>query len=304
MDMTNFNFSDKIKNTTETNDKFNILNENILNIFNQHAPIKILSNKEAKNLLKPWISKGILGSIKIKNKYYSKYMKNLDPFWYTKYKVYRDKINHLIRISKIMYYKNYFKQFNTNIKKTWSGIRTLLSNKKTAQTSINLQVDGEIITDQKRVANKFNEYFINIGPSLSNQISETDIDFTEFLKNPNNTSMFFSPTDSQEINSIIQNLDESKSTDIYDTSTMLLKVSSVLLSHAISDIINHSFITGVFPDKLKCAYVLPLHKADSKITVGNYRPISILPIISKVFEKAVSIRLLRFLKTNNTIFKH
>ena len=64
--MLNFNFPDKVKNVIDTNDKFNILNENMLNIFNQHAPIKQLSNKETKNLLKPWISKGILNSIKLK----------------------------------------------------------------------------------------------------------------------------------------------------------------------------------------------------------------------------------------------
>ena len=231
-------------------------------------------------------------------------MKCLDPFWYAKYKTYRDKINHLIRISKNLYYKNYFTQFKTNVKKTWSGIRTFLSNKKTAQTSINLQIDGEIITDKKRVANKFNEFFTNIGPNLSKQIPESDKRFDEFLKNPSNSSMFFSPTDSQEIQSLIQNLDDSKSTDIYETPIKLLKMASSCLSGPISEIINDSFITGIFPDKLKCAYVLPIHKADSKIDVGNYRPISILPIISKLFEKAVSTRLLSFLNSKNTIFKH
>ena len=67
--------------------------------------------------LKPWISKGILKSIKVKNKLYSKYMKCLDPFWYNKYKIYRDKINHLIRNSKFCYYKNDFSCFYNNSKK-------------------------------------------------------------------------------------------------------------------------------------------------------------------------------------------
>ena len=68
--------------------------------------------------------------------------------------------------------------------------------------------------------------------------------------------MFLSPPDPQEINSLIQGLDESKSTDIYDISIKLLKLSSTFISDAISEIINHSFVTGVFPDKLKCAYYL------------------------------------------------
>ena len=65
-DMAKFNFSDKIKNIDSTEEKFNLLNDNILAIFNQHGPIKERSNRETKNLLKPWITNGILGSIKVK----------------------------------------------------------------------------------------------------------------------------------------------------------------------------------------------------------------------------------------------
>ena len=66
--------------------------------------------------------------------------------------------------------------------------------------------------------------------------------------------MFLSPTDPKEIQSLIQNLDESKASDIYDTSIKLLKMSNNCLSNVISDIINHSFTTGVFPDKLKSGF--------------------------------------------------
>ena len=99
-EITETNIHNKVNKIDNTNDKFNMFNDIILTIFNKHAPYKQLSNKETKNLVKPWIAKGILNSIKIKHRYYSKYMKCLDPFWYSKYKKYRDKINHLIRISK------------------------------------------------------------------------------------------------------------------------------------------------------------------------------------------------------------
>ena len=260
-DMNNFDFVEKIKHTNNTNIKFNILNENMLRIFNQHAPIRELSNRETKNLLKPWISPGILNSIKVKNKFYSKYVKSLDPFWYLKYKTYRDRLNHLIRTSKNMHYREYFRKFRTNCKKTWTGIRTFLSNKKLEQTSVNLQQDGEIITDQKIVANKFNEFFVSVGLKLSEKIPESTISFTDYLKNPSNTSMFLLPTDPKEILSLIQKLDETKSTDLYETSIKLLKLSGACLSDVISDIINHSFVTGIFPDKLKSAFVLPVHQS-------------------------------------------
>ena len=71
----------------------------------------------------------------------------------------------------------------------------------------------------------------------------------------------------------------------------------------LSEIINHSLVNGIFPEKLKCAYVFPVHKANSKLSVSNFRPISILPILSKIFEK-VSTRLMKFLKSTNAIFEH
>ena len=116
-DLNTINLDHYDKNINDTNEQFNMLNNKIIDIFNKHAPIRILSNRETKNLLKPWLSSGILKSIKIKNNLYSKFMKCLNPIWYNKYKLYRDKINHLIRTSKDSYYKRYFTCFNRNSKK-------------------------------------------------------------------------------------------------------------------------------------------------------------------------------------------
>ena len=130
--------------------------------------------------------------------------------------------------------------------------------------------------------------FINVGPNLNKEIPESKVSFTNYLKNPSCVSMFLTPTDPKEIDLLLKNLDESKSTDIYGTSIKLLKIASSSLSKVLSEIINHSLVNGIFPEKLKCAYV----------------HISILPILSKIFEKVVSTRLMKFLKSINAIFEH
>ena len=84
----------------------------------------------------------------------------------------------------------------------------------------------------------------------------------------------------------------------------LLKVGIKYTSKQLAHIFNHLFLTGTFPDKLKLAYVVPIHKADSKLSVGEYRHISILPIISKILEKLMAVRLQEFLKVNNIIYEH
>ena len=85
-------------------------------------------------------------------------MKYRDQTLYTQYKIYRDKINHLIRSSKNNYHNNYFLQFRNNIKKTWDGINKLLSKERKTDSKINLFENNQIISDQKEVANKFNTF--------------------------------------------------------------------------------------------------------------------------------------------------
>ena len=69
-------------------------------------------------------------------------------------------------------------------------------------------------------------------------------------------------------------------------------------------IANSSFSLGTFPEKLKFAKVTPIHKGKSKLELGNYRPISILPIFSKILEKLMNACMVKFLNQNKTIFEH
>ena len=83
----------------------------------KHAPIQYLSNKEIELKMNHWLTNGLLKSIKIRTKYYKKFMKTKDKKHYAKYKIYRDKINHLIRVSTNLYYKNYFAQLRKIVKR-------------------------------------------------------------------------------------------------------------------------------------------------------------------------------------------
>ena len=108
----------------------------------------------------------------------------------------------------------------------------------------------------------------------------------------------------QEVNDIIANLDESKSNDSYNVPTRLIKLARHTISEPFFTIANSSFLEGVFPDKLKFAKVTPIHKNKSKLECGNYRPILILPIFSKILEKLMNSRLIKFLGINDIIYKH
>ena len=114
-------------NSSEVNLMFDDFYSKLSATIDKHAPLKQLSKKDIKYLSNPWISAGIKTSIKIKNNLYKKYVKTKSLYYHTKFKIYRNKLNHLIKISKTEYYNRYFTTHSANIKSVWKGIRQIIS---------------------------------------------------------------------------------------------------------------------------------------------------------------------------------
>ena len=97
-------------------------------------------------------------------------------------------------------------------------------------------------------------------------------------------------------------MDSSKASGRYSIPSRILWVIEDIVAEPLSDIINLSFEEGVFPDRLKTAEVIPVHKKDSRLSYDNYRPISLLSNLDKIFEKMIYPRIFKFLNDNNVIF--
>ena len=211
----------------------------------------------------------------------------------------------MTRESKKAYYENYFTKHASNSKKVWQGINDLLhKNRKGTNNEIYLNENGQIITDQKIVANKFNTFYTNIAQKLVDKIENSNNEFQDYLKNPNEHSIFLNETEPGEIYNLIMKLDVKKASDIYHISSKLIKTAATPLSEILALLFNRSFELGIFPTKLKLAKVLPIYKADSKMDTSNYRPISLLSIISKIFEKVMYARIISFLNSENILYPH
>ena len=105
-----------------------------------------------------------------------------------------------------------------------------------------------------------------------------------------------------EVLEILLKLDIKKAADIYEISPKLIKFAAPAIYSNLTFIYNKSFQLGKFPSKMKTAKIIPIHKGDSKMVASNYRPISLLPIFSKVFEKLMHTRVMSFLKTKNILY--
>ena len=106
-----------------------------------------------------------------------------------------------------------------------------------------------------------------------------------------------------EIEKIVNSLKNS-SPGYDDISALLLKISSENVSHPLAHICSLSLMQGVFPNELKVANVIPLFKYDDAMLFNNYRPVSLLSVLSKVFEKVMYSRLLKFLNKKLILYKY
>ena len=232
-------------------------------------------------------------------------MSTSNDYYFTKYKIYRNTLKHLILVSKKSFYNNYFNTNKDNIKETWKGIKQLITLKKTAySTPTTLKIGNTNITDTKSIANEFIKYFANVGSNLANAIPVVYTSFEEFLrlcKSPCSSFVLF-PVTTHEIEDEISNLNPSKSTGPYSLPTKILKILKSLLSGPLTCLFNCSFSTGVVPSKLKVARVIPVHKNGPRAVISNYRPISLLSVFNKILEKLMYNRLITFLEKNQVLF--
>ena len=209
-----------------------------------------------------------------------------------------------IKAAKREYYFKTFTSQKNDIKKTWKTIdETLNRRKNKSKFPSEFIVNNRSIADQKEIADQFNIFFSNIGSTLSDsiEIDDSTLDFTDYLNNPTQHHFNFNTITESETLSIINKLKSKNSSGKDEISNKLLKSIKDEIAKPLTIIINQSLKTGVFPDALKIAKVKPLYKKGDNFCLNNYRPISLLPIISKIFERVMFTQLYSYLNANNLL---
>ena len=176
-------------------------------------------------------------------------------------------------------------------------IRNLINKSHKNSNIKEMFINDNTECDSGKIANAFNEFFTRIGSEISNSYISTnsgDISFSH------QNSFFLSPTAPPEIENIIKALRKSKS-DFDKLSVNILQKCRDILCYPISQMVNLSFTTGVFPSTLERAIVTPIFKSGDRRDMGNYRPISVLHSLSKIFERCMSSRILNFINKYSLI---
>ena len=157
----------------------------------------------------------------------------------------------------------------------------------TEQFPNSFKIDGTTVTDKTDIANQFKLFFTNIGPKLASQISSNGKCHTDYLKNQTIHKFMFKPISEETTINIINRMHPKSSSGKDGISTILLKTIKHEICKPVTTILKQSLSTGIFPDKLKVAKIIPLFKKGDNTILYNYRPISILSAISKVFERVI-----------------
>ena len=200
---------------------------------------------------------------------------------------YKNTLRKTITEAKKRYFSNRFGRYEGNGKKTWKTIDNALHRKSRKAIADAISVNTKLSTNKQGIANEFNKYFATI--CANNHTPTTNRSYKSYLKTRPRSTFNFKLIDNTTTLRYLSNLNLSHSCGHDNLSTVILKYIAKEITECLTLIINQSITTGIFPDQLKIAKVVPIFKKDDQAQIKNYRPISVLPVISKIFENAMHI---------------
>ena len=267
--------------------------------FNEQIPQR--NSQYHKKTHKPWITPALLTSIKRKNKLYSIHLHRKTTYTLKRYKMYKNKLSNLLRSAEKSYYSQKLLQNQNQLKSSWRIIKEIIGHNPITKKQTEFEINGTLTTDKQTIADEFNKYFINIGPNLISKLPQNLPNPVDFMNTTRTfPSLFLSPTTIDEVQSIMHTL--KPTSPGHDNITLrTLKHIFPIIAQPLTHIINLSLQNGIFPNEMKIAKITPIYKSKDPSKFTNYRPISILPIFSKFFEKIMYTRLEHHLKQHKIL---
>ena len=204
---------------------------------------------------------------------------------WSQYKTWRNRSVHLIRNAKNSYIKTLLNDKSTNSKQIWRILKSTINLNK-APPPLSLVIDNVRYDNLATVSNLFNEYFTNIQDKFD-MSGAVDYSRSAFSLSVRQTKFSIPPITIEEVSGSLKQLNPSKATGIDGLPAHFLKFPANMISNTVTTICNLSISTGIFPALWKKAKLIPIYKSGEMSERGNFRPISILVILSKIIERHV-----------------
>ena len=258
----------------------------------------------------PWVTHGIVKSIRTRNKLYKK-MKNLDKPS-DKYTVLDQQLKNFnkvlkksIKLAKRNYYSKLFEEHKGDPRKMWDTISSLTNSSSKLSHTLpeSFLINGQSVSDPQSIADGFNSYFLNVAAEMSENITESSSSSPmSYLNEPTNQSFKFTAVSQVDVAKSIDKLKSKRTLDCYGLNTETIKMCKTELVPVLTLIINQCIKRGIFPEQLKIARVSVIYKKSERDLFQNYRPISILPTLSKIFERLLHNQLSQYFTQYNLFY--
>ena len=211
-----------------------------------------------------------------------------------KYKRYRNKLTHLLRTAKRCYYDRLLQKYQSNCKKTWNTLNEIINRRKTTKLPSTFLINNNEYKNPNLIADTFCKYFTNLGTDLAKNVQHVTVSSKSFLSGEYVGRMFFESATEHELVEIINSFSNGVAVGYDNLDAFVIKQVIDLIVKPFTHIVNLSISSGIFPDLLKIARVVPIFKSGDRKLISNYRPVSILPIFSKVLERVIYNRLMSY----------
>jgi hypothetical protein len=285
----------------DPDDQYKNLFNLISNEFDHCFKVQTIKSTSGKIRFDDWATRGIYKS---RNRLYElyalkKYNKNVSFVEYVKR--YSKTFKIVCTLAKSLYIRNKINKSNNKIKTTWNIINRETGKSKTHNTQFTLNHNNKLIKSESDIADIFEDYFTNIPVNLTSKLSSSSKEAGTMLRMyvPECSETFvFKYVDSINIIKTFKLLKLKNTGDLWDISVKVIKNIIHSIAPYLAVIFNNCVDEGTFPDLMKYSKVIPLFKSGNKEDASNFRPISILPALSKIFEKIILDQLVTHFSTN------
>ena len=281
----------------DVNDGYNFLISAITKVLDIHVPKKLIKIRECDKFREPWMT------VKIRNynarcrKLCNKARISGKESDFRKYKQYRNILNRLKVFEKRNHYDDLFTKIGKNSQLLWNVLNNLMRKTSNKNDITELLYNGENLVNDQNICDTFNMHFATVGERIKDTVPNVNINPMKYMRRFTNC-MLFSPISEQYICKLVSDLKPKTSSRYDDISNRLLKQLVNVLKLPLSIIFNKSLMNGEYPDLMKLVKVSPLHKSGGRNIPDNFRPISLLPVLSKILERIVFNFMVKHLDNN------
>ena len=285
---------------------WNAFKDELQQLVNVHARLteKMITGKPT-----PWLTIDIKVAINDREHYLKVARRtNNKADW----QLYRESCNYVtyaIRKSKFNYCKNLLTETSHKPKDFWKNIKSFFPTKQKSDLPPMMIIDGKKTFDKQTIPNFFCMFFTTIGSKLQNQVISVQSRTWKSYENKNmknymkvNSTFFFQPTNRSSVAKLLKALKTSKAAGPDNIPARMMKDAYKELAYPLCHLIKESI--NILPTAENAAKVTPIYKSEAHSLFDNYLPVSVLNMLSKIFEKVIAQQIATYLENNELLYKH